>query len=433
MFGLSDIPEQRLENWRLAVKELDIWILRRGELCPAAVHATRVMVDALLKDNLYSTMENQIFYSNAILRFMNYMSSVMHTPIGHITMYDKAKELGMPSFLVDLRHICAHGEVMPSINILHKAACYCFKWLHQFYWTKQKKIVGNVLVQNITLGQAIVQCEIEFSSLTDVLDSAIYVYTKDVSCTVKIAKRYLPKSRFQTLNDYCKERKNIDIYLINSILMKLQNLIQNDLKLQSSPTICLEFLTKMYYFFNFIGDHNRNNENLSNKLIQATQPLFRLMAIYNILEHFFEHLLRIVENPNSFERKRISAAFWALRLAEGFRLAFRCRNMYKSELEKVFIYTISWIQYYSLYFLFYLFQGKSTTEESLDPQNIFLTTELVRELVYYCIDIKRRNVIILYDTMQRPWTWTFDCTFLQDRFNYINEHTTEIIKWLVKL
>ncbi|KAL9579187.1 MAG: hypothetical protein Q9212_005255 [Teloschistes hypoglaucus] len=48
-------------------------------------------------------------------------------------MYDKARELGLPSSLVELRHEAIHGE-MPSLVVLRQAAMKSFDWLKNDYW-----------------------------------------------------------------------------------------------------------------------------------------------------------------------------------------------------------------------------------------------------------------------------------------------------------
>lgn len=336
--GCDDNPEQRDENWRKGAEELDIWILRRSVLCPAAIHATKVILDALLKDNeQYSSVERQIFYCNGLLRFMNYMSSVMHTPITHSTMYDKAKELGLPSFLVDLRHTCAHGQVMPSLQILSNATNCCFKWLHKFYWSKQKEYISNVNFEHITSIENVVKCENELMSLTYTLDTAIYIYMYNENIQIEDIKRLIPKWRYDIFQRYCKDRKNLDNCkeFIQTLLNDLQNTIENDVTLRNSPTTCMDFLIKMYYLFNMIDDNTTENEHFYTKLLDVMQPFFRLMAIHNILMKFFNYLFEILENRHSSKRNIMAAMFWALRLAEGFRVAHQCRIMHKYELEKV--------------------------------------------------------------------------------------------------
>lgn len=48
-------------------------------------------------------------------------------------MYDKAREIDLPSSLVELRHETIHGE-MPSLVVLRQAAMKSFDWLKNDYW-----------------------------------------------------------------------------------------------------------------------------------------------------------------------------------------------------------------------------------------------------------------------------------------------------------
>jgi ribosomal biogenesis protein LAS1 len=49
-------------------------------------------------------------------------------------MYETAKEIGMPSEFVDVRHECTHGE-LPSLRRLQSCAKDALHWLWESYWS----------------------------------------------------------------------------------------------------------------------------------------------------------------------------------------------------------------------------------------------------------------------------------------------------------
>lgn len=135
-----------------------MWKLRRHTLTPASVLSTLAILEIKLKDddpatkhlNKNNSNELRALYSSAFTRFLNYMSSIMQN--GQLkTMYMTAKNLGIDSFMVDLRHLCAHGQVMPSLDVFRRTADYCLKWLHSFYWTRELETICDATVQDFRL------------------------------------------------------------------------------------------------------------------------------------------------------------------------------------------------------------------------------------------------------------------------------------------
>lgn len=103
-------------------------------------------------NNVQKNNKNELraLYSSAFTRFLNFMSSIMQN--GHLkTMYMTAKNLGIDSFMVDLRHLCAHGQVMPTLEVFRRSADYCLKWLHSFYWTRELETINDASVQDFRL------------------------------------------------------------------------------------------------------------------------------------------------------------------------------------------------------------------------------------------------------------------------------------------
>ena len=54
-----------------------------------------------------------------------------------VSMFAKAREIGLPALFVDLRHEATHGD-MPSLKNLRSAARQAMQWLWDDYWGKLK-------------------------------------------------------------------------------------------------------------------------------------------------------------------------------------------------------------------------------------------------------------------------------------------------------
>lgn len=61
-------------------------------------------------------------------------------------MYEKAKQIGLPAYFIDLRHDAIHGD-LPSLTIFREATKEALKWLWNDYWhhldTKIRKPLQN--------------------------------------------------------------------------------------------------------------------------------------------------------------------------------------------------------------------------------------------------------------------------------------------------
>ena len=60
-----------------------------------------------------------------------------------ISMYVKAKEIGIPASFVEIRHDATHGD-LPSLVILRKAAERSLLWLWNDYWKYLDVRTGNL-------------------------------------------------------------------------------------------------------------------------------------------------------------------------------------------------------------------------------------------------------------------------------------------------
>lgn len=69
-----------------------------------------------------------LMYSTTIMRFLNHISNIGHTK--QTSLFQIAKQLNIPEWIVNLRHDTAHGYELPSIDVLRIAMNILLTWLH---------------------------------------------------------------------------------------------------------------------------------------------------------------------------------------------------------------------------------------------------------------------------------------------------------------
>ncbi|XP_073837624.1 uncharacterized protein [Musca autumnalis] len=392
-----------------ALSQIRIWNLRRSTQCPAAVLATAVIVEVQQKDHaesIYSGEDLQILYANAFTRFFNFMSSIMQTH-NMRTMYQTAKELGLESFVVDLRHICAHGQVLPPLQVLRNTAEYCIVWLHDYYWRTQLDSMKDVDASRIRRKDR-TELDDKVSGLFDIYDTALEGHMKGAT-NVKTLKRLIHGKRFHNLKEYYQTNNFEKLQdCFNHIVQELYGLVKRDVIIKDVSTIYVGALLRMRYFFSVSGLEDNSKE--MELLISANQTLFRMLAIHGFLDDFFFALIDIAESPIVEATKRKSASFWAVQIIKGFKAFRQCKQMFKAEMD----------------------ENTNIKEPSFSFNNLTEISEGTRELYIYS-GVGMKKTLLIGDHFRRPWVWVFERDFLEERLEAANEYTAPILKGILPL
>ncbi|XP_075161544.1 uncharacterized protein LOC142234327 [Haematobia irritans] len=392
-----------------ALAEIRIWNLRRSSQCPAAVLATAVIVEVQQKDHpdsIYSAEDMQTLYANAFTRFFNFMSSIMQTH-NMRTMYQTAKELGLESFVVDLRHICAHGQVMPPLQVLRNTAEYCIGWLHDYYWVTQQDSMCDVDSRRIRRKDK-TTFDDNVSALFEIYDAALEGHMKGAT-NIKTLKRHLHGKRFHNVKDYYTENNLENLQeIFNHIAKNLHSLVKRDVAIKDISVIYIGAMLRMRYFFSLSDIEDQSKEMES--LMVVNQSLFRMLAIYGFLDDFFMALLEIAESPIAETSKRTAASFWAIQIIKGFQAFRKCKQMYKAEMDA----------------------KTKIKEPPFSLNNLTEISSATREFYIYS-GVPMKRTLLLGDHFRRPWVWVFERDFLEERLELINEYTAPILKNILPL
>lgn len=172
-------------------------------------------------------------------------------------MYMSAKQLGIESFLVDLRHLCAHGQVMPSLDVFRRTADYCLNWLHTFYWTREVETIQNATVDDIRLKTTIEFEEkvIRMFNVYDLVTEAMYRryrFVDDLNADENIEP--------EQLGDLQLYSKTIGSSKLSVILTRITNeltaLARGESRVRGSGKLFCQVIFRATYFIETAGMFN---------------------------------------------------------------------------------------------------------------------------------------------------------------------------------
>lgn len=103
---------------------------------------TAAFIEIILRDEQQgqhmSHKELRLMYAMAIIRFVNGLVDREQKGKFAKSINTLARQMGLPSWFVDLRHASTH-ERLPSLSVLRDSAHQAVGWLHDNYWIKNIK------------------------------------------------------------------------------------------------------------------------------------------------------------------------------------------------------------------------------------------------------------------------------------------------------
>ncbi|RCK54949.1 Protein LAS1 [Candida viswanathii] len=117
----------------------------RGKL-PHGVEATSFLTTMVLNDNELGPIDSntlQLSYTMALIRFVNGLLDPFQQSNYAIPMHLLAKQLNLPTYFVELRHMGTH-ESLPSLDILRITCGNALNWLYEYFWSNIENLAGGV-------------------------------------------------------------------------------------------------------------------------------------------------------------------------------------------------------------------------------------------------------------------------------------------------
>ncbi|XP_031827289.1 uncharacterized protein LOC116424694 [Nomia melanderi] len=347
-----------------AYETLLTWQARVPKL-PVGVDCTLSILQVCLRDlewapkinkgDLPISYENDLclMYSTTIMRFLNHISNIGHTK--QTSLFQIAKQVNIPEWIVNLRHDTAHGHELPSIGVLRIAINILLTWLHEEYWAAEAKGLEECAISNELVKEAQETEEIqEFSDLIELWTAvslyihAGYNFVKDIPDselveTLQDLRSYaisLPeqdKEDTENNNDNYTEVTTANIkkdkkYKLDTARMVLLSEISRYLSKKSIPNtkdvVCDELFNSEAFLPNedvlLIFTHKENTENelkddiLPLDMIKFWEDIMFLLYEKEVMETLIIRLIKLTENEEIDKYKRSLASLWISSIAYSF-------------------------------------------------------------------------------------------------------------------
>lgn len=253
----------RISHREKALERLIIWKLRRQALTPATIMSTIAILEVQIKDKHNTCTEHDLraMYSNAFTKFVNYVTTLVRGR-QFTSMFAAAVSLGIEPFLVDLRHLCTHGQVLPALDLSRRAADYCMDWLRQFYWDRERAVICDANVQDVRLKSSagLEENVHRYFLLYDAVTNAILAGCKTLTDIEGSASGICDDVRFQKIEEYATEIKNNKLnYIADNVINKLAMLSNSTGRDRGNDNIYFDTLFAQKYFMQTSGKSHRRN------------------------------------------------------------------------------------------------------------------------------------------------------------------------------
>lgn len=136
---------QSESSYAAAVDLLLLWKSRSPSL-PVAVDSTLLYLQTFL-ENQHAQQHQRDAVGNSlfamfIIRFINGFADQQQTQFFAQSVTGICAKLGIPRWLVDLRHECTHDKI-PSYEVLYEASAIAFEWLKVNYWQRHLEFLDE--------------------------------------------------------------------------------------------------------------------------------------------------------------------------------------------------------------------------------------------------------------------------------------------------
>ena len=126
------------EQQMKGIEQVEIWKSRSGSKLPLAVEVTASLIAAGSIDDRAQVSSCVLRHTMAmaIVRFVNGMVDMEQKGAYARSVQSIADEIGLPDWLVDLRHEATHAS-LPSLEVLRAGHKFALDWLQVHYWESQ--------------------------------------------------------------------------------------------------------------------------------------------------------------------------------------------------------------------------------------------------------------------------------------------------------
>ncbi|XP_053611269.1 uncharacterized protein LOC128675720 [Plodia interpunctella] len=309
-------------NQQEALNMLLIWKARCPSL-PSGIESTLTLLevsshDQKICDDITKDQFIRLAYSSAIMRFVNHMLDTQ-TAKGS-SLYNAAKQLGVPDWIIDMRHDTAHSNNLPSIDLLREAAAICLKWLQENYWDKYRECIQDYTTSAYTLGDGNGDTTKIIALLNFCLSLSICMHSK-IKKLSDISDVTMRESIVNDTRDLFGDQidlsnlKTISIMsLVNALNGQCKNLLQGKNKATQVTKVLLgeDSLFLSLELLHYLNEHDFPRKKiLSADYIQCFELLLTFLHSNDLIFEFILELVHITQNGEDKEKCLLSALWLA--------------------------------------------------------------------------------------------------------------------------
>ncbi|CAG9790873.1 unnamed protein product [Diatraea saccharalis] len=298
-----------------------IWKARCPSL-PSGIESTLSLLQVSIQDETESNIANdqllRLAYSSAVMRFVNHMLDT-ETAKGS-SLYQAARNLGVPDWIIDLRHDTAHSNNLPSIELLREATQIGLDWLGKNYWIKYKECI-----QDFITGDRSHSFTTETNKIASVIQFCTSLsFCSHSKCKFKSLSEIPDASMRETLVNDAKELfgdqydftnlKTVSVQSLVDILnMRSKSLLRNKdvIVLANQALLGQDSLFLSMELSTFMGnDDFEHKKRLSPSYVKCFELLLTFLHSNDMLLDFLLELIEITNKSDNDEHKCLLAALW---------------------------------------------------------------------------------------------------------------------------
>ncbi|KAJ8718437.1 hypothetical protein PYW08_002674 [Mythimna loreyi] len=304
-----------------ALKLLLVWKARSPSL-PSGIESTLSLLQVYVEDASASqdATNDQLLrlaYSSAIMRFVNHMLDT--ETVKGTSLYQAAKRLDVPDWIVDLRHDTAHSNTLPPITLLREACTISLQWLQTNYWDKHKEYIQDyVCGQNNSInGDAYKIGTLMNFCISLGICSHSKLKIKNLSEIPNLAMRESIVSDAKELLGDQIDLSNLKTVSIMSLVNILNTQGKKLLKVRDVSTVVTDvllgddslFLSKELLYF-FGANDFRYKSKLYISYVHCFEVLLTFLHTNDLLLDFILALIKITQNQEGGHFRAKLAALW---------------------------------------------------------------------------------------------------------------------------
>lgn len=311
---------EQLKNWfysksaedqRRAILKVNSYQCKGSQYLPHVVDSTCQLTNAVLMDEaeVVDKLNVRLNYTMSLIRFVNGILDPNQKAQFAIPLHTIAKNVGLSSWFVELRHWGTHERDLPSLDMLRIAVKDALNWLWLHYWDD-----SELLEESEEDGDEDEECsEEEYKNIDSIKIKAIVNLIKDWNHEYLVLFKENKKNWMSTGDD--KESIKKVISSENFVIEPQDNTYskKNDKKLEKKRIEIAEKINEYVSLWQVQWQQSKNKSKFIEIILNRYNPLLITMLISQLditfSEEYFKWILAKYQKLIMDEQVKIPTLF----------------------------------------------------------------------------------------------------------------------------